>query len=195
MVRGKARNNTEFGAKIDVSEVNGFVQIEKLSWDAFNEGNDVKIAVENFFETYGCYPKVFLADRIYLTRENRKYLKELGITIYGKPLGRPPKKTQTPQQKYKKKKEAAKRNHVEGKFGQGKRGYGLNNIKARLPETSESWINAIIFTMNLTKLLQVALKYPGFFMPFLQYLNILSKRTRYFWLSSKYGWERNFSGC
>jgi len=195
MVRGKARNNTEFGAKIDVSEVNGFVQVEKLSWDAFNEGSDVKIALENFFKTYDCYPKVFLADRIYLTRENRKYLKELGITIHGKPLGRPPKQEPlTAQQRYQKRKEAAKRNHVEGKFGQGKRGYGLNNIKARLPETSESWINAIVFTMNLTKLLQVGLKYPGFFMPFLQYLNNQSKKLRNFWFNYKYDLEIYFAG-
>ncbi len=61
------------------------------------------------------------------------------------------------------KKKAAKRNHVEGKFGQGKRGYGLNNIMARLPETSESWINAILFVMNLAKLLQVAEKWQGYF--------------------------------
>ena len=61
------------------------------------------------------------------------------------------------------KKKAAKRNHVEGKFGQGKRGYGLNNIMARLPETSESWINAILFVMNLAKLLQVAEKWKGSF--------------------------------
>jgi hypothetical protein len=47
----------------------------------------------------------------------------------------------TPSQKYRKKKKAAQRNHIEGTFGQGKRGYGLNNIKARLSETSESWIN------------------------------------------------------
>ena len=31
--------------------------------------------------------------------------------------------------------EAAERNQVEGKFGQGKRGYGLNDIRARQPST------------------------------------------------------------
>jgi len=34
---------------------------------------------------------------------------------------------------------------------------------ARLPETSESWVNAILFVMNLAKLLQVAEKWKGFF--------------------------------
>lgn len=173
IVRGKQKNKTEFGAKINASEVNGFCRIDKFSWDAYNESTDMEAQVENFKTVYGCYPKVLLGDKIYLTRKNRKYLKEKGIEIYGKPLGRPPKMpTETPSQKYRKKKKAAQRNHIEGKFGQGKRGYGLNNIKARLPETSESWINAIIFVMNLTKLLQVAEKYPGFFVPFLKWIKL-----------------------
>jgi hemerythrin len=178
IVRGKDKNKTEFGSKINVSEVNGFTRIDRLSWDAYNESVDVKTQVENFYKVYGCYPKEFLGDRIYLTRENRKYLKEKGIVIYGKPLGRPPKESaETPAQKYRKKKKAAQRNHIEGKFGQGKRGYGLNNIKARLSETSESWINAIFFVMNLTKLLQVAEKYPGFFVPFFNFLKYWRKNT------------------
>ena len=171
IVRGKDKNRTEFGSKINVSEVNGFCRVDRLSWDAYNESVNVETQVENFYKVYGCYPKEFLGDRIYLTRENRKFLKEKGIEIYGKPLGRPPKNpTEAPAQKYRKKKKAAQRNHVEGKFGQGKRGYGLNHIKARLSETSESCINAIFFVMNLTKLLQVAAKYPGFFVPFFKFI-------------------------
>jgi len=36
------------------------------------------------------------------------------------------------------------RNHVKGKFGQGKNGYELNEIKAMYSNTSKSWIAAII---------------------------------------------------
>lgn len=173
IVRGKDKNKTEFGAKINASEVNGFVRIDKFSWDAYNESTDLQSQVERFRAFYNCYPKYLLGDRIYLTRENRKYLKEKGIGICGKPLGRPPKTSAaSSSQKYRKKKKAAQRNHIEGKFGQAKRAYGLNNIKTRLSETSESWINAIVFVMNLTKLLQVAEKYPDIFMPFLKYLII-----------------------
>jgi hypothetical protein len=39
----------------------------------------------------------------------------------------------------------------------------MNNIKARLPETSESMVNSIVFVMNLIKLLQIAEKYKYFF--------------------------------
>jgi predicted nucleic acid-binding protein len=168
IVRGKDKSKVEFGAKINVSEVNGFCRIDQFSWEAFNEGILLKEQIENFRTIYGCYPKYLLADRIYLNRENRKYLKEKNIKITGKPLGRPPaRETQTASDRYRKKKKAAERNHIEGKFGQGKRGYHLNNIKARLPETSESWINAIFLVMNLTKLLLVAEKYGKIFTQFL----------------------------
>jgi hypothetical protein len=168
IVRGKDKNRVEFGSKINVSEVGGFCRIDHFSWEAFNEGTLLKEQVENFKMIYGCYPKYLLADRIYLNRENRKYLMEKGIKITGKPLGRPTVKgKQTAAERYRKKKKSAERNHIEGKFGQGKRGYHLNNIKARLPETSESWINAIIMVMNLTKLLMVAEKYGKIFFQFL----------------------------
>jgi len=163
IVRGKAKANTEFGAKINLSEVEGFSRIDRLNWEAYNESEDIELQVENYNKTYGCYPAVLLADRIYLTRENRKYLKKLNIKIYGKPLGRPKKQEKTSAQKYHDRKMEAQRNHVEGKFGQGKRAYGLNNIMARTKETSESWINTIIFVMNLQKLLKVAEKY-GYFL-------------------------------
>jgi len=54
------------------------------------------------------------------------------------------------------------RNHVEGKFGQGKNGYDLNRIRARRQDTSESWISAILFVMNLTKLMKIARKHAYF---------------------------------
>jgi len=44
------------------------------------------------------------------------------------------------------------RNPIEGKFGQAKTAYGLNRIKARLQQTSSSWIATIIMVLNLVKL-------------------------------------------
>ncbi len=96
--------------------------------------------------------------------ENRKYLQEKSIEITGKPLGRPStKKKQTTYERYRKKKKTTERNHIEGKFGQGKRGFILNNIKARLPETSKSWVNVFLLVINVTKLLLVVWKYGNFF--------------------------------
>jgi hypothetical protein len=48
------------------------------------------------------------------------------------------------------------RNPIEGKFGQAKTAYGLANIKARLKNTSESWIACIFLVLNLVKLAGMA---------------------------------------
>ncbi len=154
--RGKDRARTEFGAKLGVSEVDGFCRINHLSWDAYNEGADLEQQVEDYFRLHGYYPEVLLGDRIYMTRANRKYLKERGIRITGKALGRPTS-NESYYQKNKRKKEHNQRNHVEGKFGQGKNAYGLKQIRAKTKETSESWIANIFFVMNLVKLQQVSM--------------------------------------
>lgn len=151
IVRGKDKERVEFGAKLGVSLQDGYARINTLSWEAYNEGGDLKNQVEAYKKLNGYYPEVVIADKIYGTRENRYWLKKLGIRYSGKPLGRPPVKSQTPYSKRKQKVEQGIRNQVEGKFGQGKNGYNLNKIRARAPRTSESWIAAIFFVMNLVK--------------------------------------------
>jgi transposase, IS5 family len=91
-------------------------------------------------------------DQIYATKENRRWLKEKDIRITASPMGRPKaKEKETPYFRRKKRKEKAERNQIEGKFGQGKNGYSLNQMRARLKETSESWVACIFFVMNLLK--------------------------------------------
>ena len=154
IVRGKAKAKVEFGAKIGVSLRDGYARIDTLSWEAYNECTDLKEQCERHKSLFGYYPELVLADRIYLTHDNRNWLKVRNIRIVGKPLGRPPKEELTAYQKQKKRKEEAERNHIEGKFGQGKNGYGLNQIRAKLQSTSESWIAAIIFVLNLVRLIK-----------------------------------------
>lgn len=152
MVRGKQGKNVEFGAKINVSLQEGFARIDQLDFEAFNEGVCLVSQIERFKKLNGHYPDVVLTDQIYLNRENRKFLKDNNIRHTGKPLGRKPKQDLNRYQKEKLKKERGLRNHIEGKFGQGKSKYGLNNIKAKLTDTSKSWIAAIMFVMNILKL-------------------------------------------
>ena len=148
--RGKAGKQTEFGSKLQVSLVNGFTFLDKLSWDNFNEGGQLQASVEQFKVRYGHYPKQVLADQIYCTRANRTWLKERHINLSAKPLGRPPKEALLNQVS------PGERNPIEGKFGQAKVGYGLDNIKAKLKETSESWIATIILVLNLVNLTRLA---------------------------------------
>lgn len=151
IVRGKARAKTEFGAKIHLSLVNGFSFLDTLSWDAFHEGSHLKEYVEKYRERFGFYPAKVLADQLYCTRENRAWLKEKNIKLAAKPLGRPSGKAVENHVR------PGERNPIEGKFGQAKNGYGMNRIRARLKNTSQSWIASIILVLNLVKLAGEAL--------------------------------------
>ena len=95
------------------------------------------------------YNETVITFQIYCTRVNRAALKELGIKLLAKPLGRPSALSIHVS--------PGERNPIEGKFGQAKTGYGLNRIKARLKQTSESWIATIVLVLNLVKLAGVAL--------------------------------------
>lgn len=144
IVRGKTNANVEFGAKIQVSLMNGFAFLEDLSWEAFNEGTRLIKTVEQYKARCGHYPKEVLVDKIYCNRSNRAKLKELGITLVAKPLGRPRATSIRIR--------PGQRNPIESKFGQAKTAYGMNRIKARLQQTSESWIATIIMVLNLVNL-------------------------------------------
>ena len=61
IVRGKAGPPTPptsgggwGGAKLSVSCVDNYVFLHRLSWENFNESQDLKAQVEKFKETYGC---------------------------------------------------------------------------------------------------------------------------------------------
>jgi len=159
IVRGKASKSTEFGAKLSVSLIDGIALVDHISWDAFNENQDLTTQIEMYKRRSGAYPESVLADGIYGTRENRKFMKEHGIRFGGRPLGRPPKETsgnaeKLKQEKKQRRQDALDRIPIEGKFGQGKNGYRLNYIRARLLKTSEAWINSIFLVMNLMILLR-----------------------------------------
>jgi transposase, IS5 family len=88
IVRGKAGKSVEFGAKLSASCRNGYVFLDRISWDNFNESGDLKIQVEAFKQFTGFYPESIHVDRIYRTEENRAWCKELGIRMSGVRLGR-----------------------------------------------------------------------------------------------------------
>jgi len=146
IVRGKDGKKVEFGSKLQVSLVNGFAYLDKLSWDNFNEGKWLMDSVEKYKQRFGYYPEEVLADQIYCNRENRQKLKLPNIKLHAKSLGRPKKEAQSILVS------PGERNPIEGKFGQAKVGYGLANISAKLKTTSQSWIASIILVLNLVNL-------------------------------------------
>lgn len=151
----------EFGAKISVNLTGkGLAHIDKLHWDAQHEGHDLQAQVEAYKKRYGYYPEVVIADTLYGSRDNRSYLERKHIRFSGKPLGRPPKSTSENKDEIKclkaqRRQEYRERIPIEGKFGQGKYGYRLNNIRAKHADTSAAWINRIFLVMNLLILVRV----------------------------------------
>ena len=83
IIRGKAGKHTEFGAKLSASCCEGYVFLDRISWDNFNESGDLKAQIEAFKSYTGYYPESVHADRIYRTRENRAWCKERGIRMSG----------------------------------------------------------------------------------------------------------------
>ena len=122
----------EFGAKLSASlNSDGIACVDRISWDAYHEGQDVKAQVEAYRERLGYYPEVIIADTAYGSRENRRYLKSKGIRYAGKALGHLKKQTAENKQRLKQEKaqrrdDYLQRTPMESKFGQGKNGYRFN---------------------------------------------------------------------
>lgn len=160
IVRGKQNADIEFGSKAEMSIVNGFLRIEELKWDAFNESKTLQSSVEEYKKSYGHYPERVLADTIFRTRENLSYCKNHGIHINGPKLGKP---NQDIAERKKQKKlewlESGERGEIERNFGVGKRRYMLDQIVTKLKETSETSIHISVLYMNLRKKLRLLLRH------------------------------------
>ena len=154
IVRSKSKAKVEFGSKIGVSVVNGYTFIDHFSWDAYNESEDLIMQIENYVQRFGCLPVKCYADKIYMNRENRKILKNNHIQAVGKPLGRPSKEMQTEEYKQKSIRDKGIRNGVEATFGTGKRIYGADDIRAKLPETGDTWTALCFLAKNIKKFLK-----------------------------------------
>jgi hypothetical protein len=155
IIRGKAGKAVEFGAKFSASCCNGYVFLDHISWDDFNESGHFKSQVEAFKNYTGYYPESVHVDKIYRTRENRAWCKERGIRISGPPLGRPPKNV-SKEDKQQALEDESIRNEIEGKFGQGKRRFSLGRVMTKLAHTSLTAIAITFLVMNLsTRLLRV----------------------------------------
>ena len=152
IVRGKAAQSVEFGAKISVSYVNGYVTLHRISYDAYNETNDLPQQAETYRKTYGCYPQSIHADKIYQTRANRAWCKERDIRLSGKPLGRP--RQMSAEEKKQQRRDETDRIPIEGKFGNSKRKGTLDRIMAKLADTGLTVIGVGILVMNLDHLLR-----------------------------------------
>ena len=150
IVRGKAGKPVEFGAKLDISVVDGWTRLECCSFDAYNEAGNLQEMVERFREREGHYPSRILADKIYRNRENLSYCKERGIRLSGPALGRPRKgDIRDKAQDYL---DECERVEVERRFSLAKRKCGMGLVTAKLQETAAHVIAMSVLVLNLRKI-------------------------------------------
>ena len=152
IARGKAKAMYEYGAKISLSLVDGYAMVDRLSWDNYNEVEDLKRRVQEYKVRYGYYPEVVCADKIYRSRDNLDFCKEHGIRLSGPKLGRP---HSDPKRKREiaciEQKDERMRIPIEGKIGEAKRCYTLDRLYTKLKETSETSIMMSFIVMNLAR--------------------------------------------
>jgi hypothetical protein len=162
IVRGKAKNPVEFGAKLDISVVDGYTRLETQSFDAYNEATFLKEVIERYRQRTGKYPARVLADKIYRNRENLRFCKEKGIRLSGPALGRP-KKDEKPdkQQEYA---DICERVEVERRISLAKRKCGLGLLTTKLEATTASVIALSIVVLNLRKIQCVFLRWLCFWL-------------------------------
>ena len=150
IVRGKAGKPVEFGAKLDISVVDGWTRLECCSFDAYNEAGNLQAMVERFRAREGHYPSRILADKIYRNRENLSYCKERGIRLSGPALGRPRKgEIRDNAQDYL---DECERVEVERRFSLAKRKCGMGLVTAKLQETVAHVIAMSVLVLNLRKI-------------------------------------------
>lgn len=156
IIRGKKNAEVEFGPKLSISVVDGYTYIEELSYDPYNEGVTLIQSVERYHQRFGYYPQAVIVDKIYRNRKNIQYCKKHGIRLNGPPLGRPTSDKELLREQYRQERQdSGIRNSAEGKFGEGKRTYGLNRIMTRLQATSMAAISLQILVMNMERRLRV----------------------------------------
>ena len=87
IIRGKETKTVEFGAKVNMLQVNGINFIERLSYDAFNEGTSWQSGIHLQRILFGkCTHQS--GDQIYATNANRKYSKKNNIATNFIPKGK-----------------------------------------------------------------------------------------------------------
>ena len=149
MVRGKSGKDVEFGAKVELSCVDGYLFADHLSFDSFNESTKLKTSVDAFHNRFHKLPAYVAMDQIYGTRENREYLNKKDIPASVKPLGRP-KQDRTGDSKARwRKRKQRERNRIEGAIGNSKTTQDLGIIRAKNTHTEKSWIQMALISRNI----------------------------------------------
>jgi IS5 family transposase len=132
---------------------NGFAFLHKISWDPYNETEDLIPQAKKYKPEYGCYPERICADQIYINTKNRNFCTRSSIRLSGKRLGRPPKDPEVNAgHKQLLSADQRRRSEVEGCFGSGKRKYSLKLMMPRLAKGAGTSISMAFLVMCAEKI-------------------------------------------
>lgn len=145
--RGKLGKETEFGPKASLSLVGGYVFLDNLSSDNFNESGDLAQQIEQYEERFGRKPPWVVGDRIYGTKANRNLTKESHIRDAFAPRGRRPLQSGPPDRWRRGK--HRERNQIEGAIGLSKSRYGLDRIRYSMLGGDDLWVRLGLMSVNL----------------------------------------------
>ena len=149
-MRGKEVKSVEFGAKVNNILVDGVSFIEKLSFNAFNEGARLVHCIKMHKRLFGVEAKKIGGDAGYAGAENRDYCKEKGIETSFVKRGRPFREEKKERDLVRR--ELARVRAMEGSFGTQKEHYDLKRVKARTKHTEILYIFFGIHTANVVQL-------------------------------------------
>ena len=146
IVRGKEVKPVEFGAKVNMLQVDGISFIEHFSYHNFNEGTRLQSTIHLHRRYFGACHQLG-ADAIYATNENRRYCTENKIATSFVAKGSEGKNK---EQKSQMRSILGKiRSTVlEGSFGNEKNHYLLNKIKAKTEGNEKVWVFFSLLTCN-----------------------------------------------
>jgi DNA-directed RNA polymerase subunit E'/Rpb7 len=146
IIRGKEVKPVEFGAKVNMLQVDGISFIEHISYDNFNEGTRLKSTIEMQKRYFGkCHQMG--ADAIYATNANRTYCTQNNIATSFVQKGKEGKDAQQKSQ-MRSLLGKVRSTVLEGSFGNEKNHYQMDKIKAKTEETEKVWIFFSLLTSN-----------------------------------------------
>ena len=153
IVRGKEVKSVEFGAKCNNILVDGLSFIEKLSFNAFNEGTRLLHCLKMHQRLFGVDAKKVGGDAGYAGNTNREYCRERGIQTSFVKRGRP-SSVKKENDIIRNELARVRATRMEGSFGTQKEHYGLKRIKARTKQTEILYIFFGIHTANVVQLVR-----------------------------------------
>ena len=151
IVRGKETRKVEFGAKSNNILIDGMSFIEKLSFNAFNEGTRLVHCVKLAEKLFGEKITKLGGDCSYSGNDNRTFCSDEGIVTSFSQKGRK-REVSASASMVKKELARVRATAMEGSFGTQKEHYGLKRINGRIKRTEILIIFFGIHTANVVQL-------------------------------------------